>query len=166
MSYRRLIGLWFVVWAMMAQAQRKLVVVDIETLQPVVGANVVSKDGTTITDSLGNVSIADSCKSLSFSHVNYESRLVNLKELNDTVYLISKLLNIKEVVVFGHGPHDVLPESLKKQIRMNKKEAQLAAIDPGSVNLLPFITYLIPKKWRVSAKEKRRRRMKEILDNY
>ena len=166
MNYRRLIGLWFVVWAMMAQAQRKLVVVDIETLQPVVGANVVSKDGTTITDSLGYVSIADSCKSLSFSHVNYESRLVNLKELNDTVYLISKLLNIKEVVVFGHGPHDVLPESLKKQIRMNKKEAQLAAIDPGSVNLLPFITYLIPKKWRVSAKEKRRRRMKEILDNY
>ena len=166
MSYRRLIGLWFVVWAMMAQAQRKLVVVDIETLQPVVGANVVNKYGTTTTDSLGYVGVADSCKSLSFSHVNYESRLVNLKELNDTVYLISKLLNIKEVVVFGHGPHDVLPESLKKQIRMTKKEAQLAAIDPGSVNLLPFITYLIPKKWRVSAKEKRRRRMKEILDNY
>ena len=166
MSYRRLIGLWFVVWAMMAQAQRKLVVVDIETLQPVVGANVVSKDGTTMTDSLGYVSIADSCKSLSFSHVNYESRLVNLNELNDTVFLISKLLNIKEVVVFGHGPHDVLPESLKKQMRMNKKEAQLAAINPGSVNLLPLIAYLVPKKWRISKKEKHRRRMKEILDNY
>ena len=166
MSYRRLIGLWFVVWAMMAQAQKKLVVVDIETLQPVVGANVVSKDGTTKTDSLGSVSIADSCKSLSFSHVNYESRLVNLNELNDTVFLISKLLNIKEVVVFGHGPHDVLSESLKKQMRMNKKEAQLAAINPGSVNLLPLIAYLVPKKWRISKKEKRRRRMKEILDNY
>ena len=154
------------VWAMMAQAQRKLVVVDVETMIPVVGANVSSKDGNCTTDSLGYFSVSDSCRTLSFSHVNYESRLVNLNEVGDTVFMISKLLNIKEVVVFGHGPHDVLPESLKKQIRMNKKEAQLAAIDPGSVNLLPFITYLIPKKWRVSAKEKRRRRMKEILDNY
>ena len=166
MSYRRLIGLWFVVWAMMAQAQKKLVVVDIETLQPVVGANVVSKDGTTITDSLGYVSIADSCKSLSFSHVNYESRLVNLNEVRDTVFLISKLLNIKEVVVFGHGQRQELPDALKKQLEVDKKDAQLAAIDPSSGNLLSLLAYLIPKKWRKNSKEARRKRLKQILENY
>lgn len=162
-----MIWLVLVVWAVQAQAQRKLVAIDIETLQPVAGANVMSKAGNTTTDSLGYVSVADSCKSLSFSHVNYESRLVNLDELNDTVFLISKLLNIKEVVIFGHGPHRVLPESLKRQLRLDKKEAQLAAIDPKSGgNLLSLIGYIIPKKWRTSKKEKRRQRLKEILDNY
>ena len=162
-----MIWLVLVVWAVQAQAQRKLVAIDIETLQPVAGANVMSKAGNTTTDSLGYASVADSCKSLSFSHVNYESRLVNLDELNDTVFLISKLLNIKEVVIFGHGPHRVLPESLKRQLRLDKKEAQLAAIDPKSGgNLLSLIGYIIPKKWRTSKKEKRRQRLKEILDNY
>ena len=84
-----MIWLALMVWAIQAHAQRRLVVVDVETLQPVVGANVISKDGSATTDSLGYVSVNDSCKSLSFSHVNYESRLVNLKELNDTVFLIS-----------------------------------------------------------------------------
>lgn len=167
MSARRIIWLVLMVWAVQAQAQRKLVAIDIETLQPVAGANVITNIGTTTTDSLGYVSVDDSCKTLSFSHVNYESRLVNLEELNDTVFLISKLLNIKEVVIFGHGPHRVLPESLKRQLRLDKKEAQLAAIDPKSGgNLLTLINYIIPKKWRTSSKEKRRKRLKEILDNY
>ena len=60
---------------------RRLVVVDIETLIPIGGVNVVSKDKTQTTDSAGYVSIPDSCKSLSFSHVNYESRLINLKDI-------------------------------------------------------------------------------------
>ena len=34
-------------------AQRRLVVVDVETMIPVVGANVISKDGNCTTDSLG-----------------------------------------------------------------------------------------------------------------
>ena len=81
-----------------AFAQRRLVVVDVETLIPVVGANVVSKDGNTTTDSLGYFSVSDSCHSLAFSHVNYEPRMINLTEVRDTVYLISKLLNVREVV--------------------------------------------------------------------
>ena len=88
-------------------AQRRLTVVDVETLDPVVGANVVSREGTNVTDSLGLVVVSDSCQSLSFTHVNYESRIINVTELRrDTVYMISKLLNIKEEVVFGHGPEE------------------------------------------------------------
>ena len=147
-------------------AQRRLVVVDIETLIPVAGANVVSKDGNTTTDSLGYFSVSDSCRSLAFSHVNYEPRMINLTEVRDTVFLISKLLNVREVVVFGHGPHDVLPEALKKQLKINKTDAELAAADPSSVNLLPLLARLVPKKWRKNKKEEKKKRLRQILNDY
>ena len=163
---RRTLLLFLVAAATQAFAQRRLVVVDVETLIPVAGANVVSKDGTTTTDSLGYFSVSDSCRSLAFSHVNYEPRMINLTEVRDTVFLISKLLNVREVVVFGHGPHDVLPEALKKQLKINKTEAALAAADPSAVNLLPLLTRLVPKKWRRNKKEERLKRLKQILDDY
>ena len=162
----RLFLLLLMAGAIQGFAQRRLVVVDVETMIPVVGANVSSKDGNCTTDSLGYFSVSDSCKTLSFSHVNYESRLVNLNEVRDTVFLISKLLNIKEVVVFGHGERKELPDALKKQLEVNKKDAQLAAIDPNSGNLLSLLAYLIPKKWRKNSKEARRKRLKQILENY
>ena len=167
MMWMRFLLLLFLAGALQGFAQRRLVVVDVETLMPVAGANVSSKDGNLTTDSLGFFSVSDSCKTLSFSHVNYESRLVNLKEVNDTIFLISKLLNIKEVIVFGHGQRDDLPEALKQQLKYNKKEAQLAAIDPSSGgNLLSLIGYIIPKKWRKNSKEERRKRLQKIIEEY
>ena len=162
----RLFLLLLMVVVIQGFAQRRLVVVDVETMIPVVGANVISKDGNCTTDSLGYFSVSDSCKTLSFSHVNYESRLVNLTEIRDTVYMISKLLNIKEVVVFGHGKREEMPDALKKQLETEKENAKLASIDPSCGNLLTLLGYLIPKKWRKNTKEARRKRMKEILDNY
>ena len=162
-----MIWLALMVWAIQAHAQKKLVAIDIETLQPVAGANVISKAGTMITDSLGYVSVADSCKSLSFSHVNYESRLVNLEELNDTVFLISKLLNVKEVVIFEvMGLTGYCQNLWKRQLRLEEEGAQLIASDPSSGNLLFTHRLYHPKKWRTSKKEKQRKRLKEILDNY
>lgn len=153
--------------ALQTVAQRQLTVVDVETLVPVGGASVVSRDGTATTDSLGHISVSDSCKTLSFSHVNYESRIINLREVRDTVYMISKLLNIREVFVFGTGPHDVLPEALKKQLKLSKTEAQLTSIDPrNGGNLLPLLARLIPKKWRKKSRQERLKRLQEILDGY
>ena len=164
---RRSLLLLLVAAAAQASAQRRLVVVDVETLIPVAGANVVSKDGNTTTDSLGYFSVSDSCRSLAFSHVNYEPRMINLTEVRDTVFLISKLLNVREVVVFGHGPHDVLPEALKKQLKINKTEAELVSIDPSSGgNLLPLLARLIPKKWRRNKKEEQMKQLKRILEEY
>ena len=164
--FRSLLLLLITAVVSQAFAQRRLVVVDVETLVPVIGANVVSADGNTTTDSLGYFSVSDSCRSLAFSHVNYEPRMINLTEVRDTVYLISKLLNVREVVVFGHGPHDVLPEALKKQLKINKTEAELAAANPGGANLLPLLARLIPKKWRRNKKEERLKRLKQILEDY
>ena len=148
-------------------AQRQLVVVDIETLIPVVGASVVSKGGSLTTDSLGYVSVADSCKSLSFSHVNYESRIINLNEVRDTVFMISKLLNLQEVVVFGHGKKRDYSE-LQKRLGLDKVEAQLISGGKRGMDLITaFNTLFVPKKWRKSYRRKQRmKRLQETLDNY
>lgn len=150
-----------------AVAQRRLVVVDVETLIPVAGANVVSREGTMTTDSLGHVSVSDSCRSLSFSHVNYESRLINLNEVRDTVFMISKLLNVKEVIVFGHGKKRDYSE-LQRRLGLDRVEAQLAAAgSPGMDLVALFNTLFVPKKWRASYRKKQRmKRLKEILDSY
>ena len=107
-------------------AQRRLSVIDVETLHPIAGANVVSSQGTITTDSLGVFYITDSCQTLVFSHVNYESRIVNLEEVQDTIYMISKLLNLKEVVVFGHGKKRDYSK-LMRLLKTKDTEAELAA---------------------------------------
>ena len=119
------------------------------------------------TDSLGHVSVSDSCKSLSFSHVNYESRLINLNEVRDTVFMISKLLNVKEVIVFGHGKKRDYSE-LQRRLGLDRVEAQLAAAgSPGMDLVALFNTLFVPKKWRASYRKKQRmKRLKEILDSY
>ena len=152
-------------------SQRRLIVVDVETLIPVVGANVVSRDGSCNTDSLGYILVSDSCQSLSFTHVNYESRIINLKEVRDTVFMISKLLNIKEVMVFGRGPQKELPFNMKEELKRKTIDAQLAAANPNSgINVLAILGMLIPKKWlaslRKNSKEERRKRLQKILDEY
>ena len=157
-------------------AQRRLTVVDVETLNPVVGANVVSREGTNVTDSLGLVVVSDSCQSLSFTHVNYESRIINVTELRrDTVYMISKLLNIKEVVVFGHGPEEKLSFNIKEELKRKSVDAQLAAANPNSgIQVFEILKMLIPKKWRESlrnklrknTKEERLKRLQQMLDEY
>ena len=153
----------------LAMAQRRLVVVDVETLAPVVGANVVSRDSTQTTDSIGHVFVTDSCMTITFSHVNYESRIINLDEVRDTVFMISKLLNLKEVVVFGHGKNRDYSD-LQKSLKRDKIEAQLAAADPSvgfRIDLAKVVNAVIPKRWRPGyRKEQRKKRLKEILDNY
>ena len=148
-------------------AQRQLRVVDVETLMPVAGANVVTKERAAQTDSMGCITVSDSCRTLVFSHVNYESRMLNLEEVKDTVFLISKLLNLKEVVVFGHDKREDKMKDLKSQLGLSKTDAQLiaASSSPG-MNLFGLIGKLIPKKWRKSKKESRRERLKRVIEEY
>ena len=150
-----------------ASAQRRLAVVDVETRVPVDGANVVGSSFTAQTDTLGFITVPDSCRSLLFSHVNYESRLINLKEVRDTVFLISKLLNVKEVVVFGQAPYEDKYKDLQKAMVPSKTDLQLAAAQPDDgINLLGLISYIIPKKWQQSPKTRRKERLKRVLDDY
>ena len=154
-------------YSLLLSAQRQLRVVDVETLVPVAGANVVSRGCTAQTDSMGCITVSDSCKTLVFSHVNYESRMLNLEEVKDTVYLISKLLNLKEVVVFGHKKRDEKLDELKNQLGLSPTDAKLIAASANQgMNLFGLIGKLIPNKWRKSKKESRRERLKRIIEEY
>ena len=146
-------------------AQRQLVVIDVETLIPVDGANAVGNGFAVQADTLGFITVPDSSHTLVFSHVNYESRIINLEEVRDTVFLISKLLNVKEVVVFGKTPQIKDYKDLKAHMLPSKTDLQLAAAQPNG-NLLGLLNYIIPKKWKKSAKEKRKERLKKVLEDY
>ena len=153
--------------SLLLSAQRQLRVVDVETLMPVAGANVVTKERAVQTDSMGCITVSDSCRTLVFSHVNYESRMLNLEEVKDTVFLISKLLNLKEVVVFGHDKREDKMKDLKSQLGLSKTDAQLiAASSNQGMNLFGLIGKLIPNKWRKSKKESRRERLKRVVEEY
>lgn len=149
-------------------AQRRLVVCDVETLEPISSVSVQSSVGVDTTDSLGYFSVPDTCKSLLLSHVNYESRLLHLNEVHDTVFLVSKYLGIREVVVFGKGKDDGLAERINKMVALNKTDAQLLAIDPASGgNLLALIGRAIGKLFfKKNSKAKRKAKAREILENY
>ena len=154
-------------YSLLLSAQRQLRVVDVETLMPVAGANVVTKERAAQTDSMGCITVSDSCRTLVFSHVNYESRMLNLEEVKDTVFLISKLLNLKEIVVFGQKKRDDKLKDLKSHLGLRPTDAQLIAANPASgMNVFGLIGKLIPKKWRKSKKAARRERLKQIIEEY
>ena len=162
--------LLLVLYCIDSLAQRRLVVVDMDLLVPVAGANVVSRQGVQTTDSMGVVYVAKDSKTITISHVNYESLILNLnKEDGDTIYMLSKLLNLQEVLVLGKGK---LPDyrELNKGFQLDKTEAQLAGADPSkaaSFDLGKVISALIPKKWRPGYKKaQRKKRLKEILEEY
>ena len=166
-----LIILFLTMGTVSAFSQKRLVVADVETLLPVAGVSVQGKGQAVVTDSAGRFAVPDSSRTLLFSHVNYESRIVNLDDVAaDTVFIISKLLNLKEVVVFGkvHYENDGLDE-LRRNLRIQRTEAQLLANDPNKPATVPLslLSRLLPKKWRASYKrEQRRKRHEDLLREY
>ncbi|MBQ8097624.1 MAG: hypothetical protein IJ243_11200 [Prevotella sp.] len=168
---RWLIILWMTMGVLSAFSQKQLVVADLETELPVAQVSVQGMSHAVLTDSLGRFTLTDSVRTLVFSHVNYERRIVNMDEVGgDTIYIISKLLNLKEVVVFGKGMvEDERLKELNKRLRMERKEAQLAAADPSKPAgiSLDVLTKLLPKKWRPGYKKAmRKKRHEDILREY
>ena len=147
-------------------AQRRLVVCDVETLEPISSVSVQSSVGVDTTDSLGYFSVPDTCKSLVFTHVNYESRLLNLSEVRDTVFLVSKYMSIREVVVFGKGKNDEVAERMNKMLVLDKTDAQLLGANPSGGNLLGLIGHAIGKLLPKSKSAKRKQKAREIIENY
>ena len=163
---RLLVILALVFLSLPALAQRRLVVCDVESLQPISQVSVRSSAGVDITDSLGYFSVPDTCKSLVFTHVNYESRLLNISEVRDTVFLVSKYMSIREVVVFGKGKNDEVAERMNKMLVLDKTDAQLLGANPSGGNLLGLIGHAIGKLLPKSKSAKRKQKAREIIENY
>lgn len=144
-------------------AQRRLTVVDVETRVPIRGVNVTSRtQRADTTDWQGVIIVPDTCRTLSFSHVKYESRILNLSEVKDTVFLISKLMGLNEVVVIGKGKDDDKLKELKRQLILDPKEAQLVAADPSQgFDVLGLIQSIFKKR-----KERKQERYRRMLEEY
>lgn len=144
-------------------AQRRLTVVDVETRVPIRGVNVTSRtQRADTTDWQGVIVVPDTCRTLSFSHVKYESRILNLSEVKDTVFLISKLMGLNEVVVIGKGKDEDKLKELKRQLILDPKEAQLIAADPSQgFDVLGLIQSIFKKR-----KERKQERYRRMLEEY
>jgi hypothetical protein len=146
-----------------AVAQRQFVVVDVETRSPIRGVNVMSSaQQVDTTDWQGLVVVPDTCLTLSLTHVKYESRILNVTEVKDTIFLISKLMGLPELTVFGKGKGEDQLKELKRQMRIAKTEAQLAAADPAAgFNVLGLIGKLLKRR-----KDKRKEKFLKMLEDY
>ena len=164
---RLLLACALVVWSVAALGQRRLVVVDVETGVPIRGVNVVSSaHRVDTTNWQGYFSVPDTCHTLSFSHVKYESRILNLDEVKDTVFLISKLMGLNEVVVLGHGKGEDRLKELKNSLGLSKTDAQLIAADPSQgVNVGGMIKWIAQKLFK-RRKETKKERFKRMLEEY
>ena len=131
--FRQLLWCCLALLSVSAFAQKRFVVVDVETRVPIRGVNVTSSAQLTDTTNWqGLVTIPDTCRTLSLTHVKYESRILNVEEVKDTIFLISKLMGLPEVTVFGKGKGEDALKELKRQMRIEKSEAQLLAADPSA----------------------------------
>lgn len=160
---RRLVTLFLTTVSVLVFSQRRFVVVDVETRVPIRGVNVQSSAHyNDTTDWQGIISVPDTCRTLSLTHMKYESRLLNIDEVNDTIFLISKLMGLNEVVVFGHGKGEDPLKELKKQLKFDKTEMQLAAANPaGGFNILGLVGKLF-KRRKMTRKEK----FQKMLEQY
>ena len=112
---QRTISLIIVIFsAVYVSAQRKIVVVDMETHLPVADVSVKTDSARAVmTDRNGVASISDRFDSISFSHMRYISDKVTFEEMKDTMYLVPKNLMLPDVVVTGVNP------DLKKAMKKN-----------------------------------------------
>ena len=82
---------------MYASAQRKIVVVDMETHIPIAGVSVKTDSAHAVmTDINGIANIAERFDSISFNHMKYLSDKVTFEEMKDTVIGILKHLDTGE----------------------------------------------------------------------
>ena len=160
---RLLLAFMLTALCVVARGQRRLVVVDVETRVPIRGVNVVSNaHKADTTDWQGLVTVPDSCRSLSLSHVKYESRILNVSEVQDTIFLISKLMGLPEVTVLGQGKNEDRLKELKKSLMLDPTDAQLIAADPSQgFNVLGLLKALLKKR-----KESKQERFRRMLEEY
>ena len=86
--------------------------------------------------------------------------------MRDTVFLVSKYMSIREVVVFGKGKNDEVAERMNKMLVLDKTDAQLLGANPSGGNLLGLIGHAIGKLLPKSKSAKRKQKAREIIENY
>ena len=87
------------------QAQRRLVVIDMDTNLPVRDVSVrIDSQKVKQTDYLGRIDIPIAFDSIAFSHMRYEYERITMAELGDTMFLLPKEHMLPEVKVSAIKP--------------------------------------------------------------
>lgn len=87
------------------QAQRRLVVIDMDTNLPVRDVSVrIDSQKVKQTDYLGRIDIPIAFDSIAFSHMRYEYERITMAELGDTMFLLPKEHMLPEVKVNAIKP--------------------------------------------------------------
>ena len=94
-----------IILAVSSYAQRKIVVVDLETHIPVEGVTVkVDTFPSVTTNSYGVAYVEQHFDSISFRHMKYLSDKITIDEMKDTMYIVPKNLLLPDVVITGINP--------------------------------------------------------------
>lgn len=143
-----------------ALAQRRGVVVDMETGIPIRDVRIYADNGREAVSQWDGTFVLDSCRSVTFSHGRYLARVMDMGEIGDTVRLIPKANELSEVVVVGRRkPKSIVPP-------MSKVDAQLInnsgmqGFNPLGLILGPILKSADKKKARKLEKAR------QILENY
>ena len=143
----------FIILALSSYAQRKIVVVDLETHLPVEGVTVKADSFPSVTTNRYGVAyIEQHIDSISFRHMRYLPDKITIEEMKDTMYMVPKNLVLPDVVVTGINPE------LKKAM---KKNHERMLQQPKAVGLTFDFANIIDRRARRDRKHYKK--AKEIL---
>ena len=156
--------LWMLTIVCHASAQRKGIVIDASTKQPLRNVFVKCDNDSTIkTPWDGTFQLPENFQTVAFYHPNFEKRVLNHKELTDTVFMLPSARMLNEVVVYGKRG------KIRDFTRMTTIDKQLLGIKPTNgfdiLGLLKLITNPIQRSIE-HKKEVKKQKRKQILDNY
>ena len=156
--------LWMLTIVCHASAQWKGIVIDASTKQPLRNVFVKCDNDSTIkTPWDGTFQLPEKFQTVAFYHPNFEKRVLNHKELTDTVFMLPSARMLNEVVVYGKRG------KTRDFTRMTTIDKQLLGIKPTNgfdiLGLLKLITNPIQRSIE-HKKEVKKQKRKQILDNY
>jgi len=125
-------------------AQRRLVVINVESKVPVRDVKVSTDDGQEVITSWdGCFAVSDSCHRLDFSHPDFEHRYVLNSELrSDTIFLIPNMNAIREVVVYGHRRFDERMAQMMQPSEEQRELAKLPKVIPSGPDVFAIASWL------------------------
>lgn len=144
------------------QAQRQLVVVNVESKVPIRDVRVNTDHGQeTRTAWNGLFTVPDTFTRIDLAHPEYERRYVLRSELHsDTIFLIPNIHALREVVIYGERRFDKRMASMMRPSPEAEKN-RLPDIVPAGPDILALAMWLYDKT--IGKKAEARSRRKQVL---
>lgn len=147
----------FALTALPLQAQKKGVILNMETGIPLRDVKIYTNNGQVVkTDYMGAYHIPQPFKSITIVKPNFVSLTVNSYELGDTTELLPRMNSLNEVIVWGNRRRTTL--NVQRAMKDNKN---YYTPQPGfNIDLFSIFTS------RKGLNKKQRRKHNEIIQNY